>query len=108
LKLPNHFHEKRLIRWLTRWVVRPGQYEKHFVSKLTDADAEQLETQHWLETAADSGYLTQENAGKICDSLREIGKMLNSMIAKGSSFCRGESHSVREKSADYFVDGDSC
>src|SRR4029077_18938042 len=23
------------------------RYEKHFVSKLTDADAEQLETQHW-------------------------------------------------------------
>src|SRR5262245_65652023 len=23
------------------------QYERHFVSKLTDADAEQLETQHW-------------------------------------------------------------
>jgi four helix bundle protein len=24
------------------------RYEKHFVSKLTDADGEQLETQHWI------------------------------------------------------------
>ncbi|MCL4179396.1 MAG: four helix bundle protein [Verrucomicrobia bacterium] len=24
------------------------RYEKHFVSKLTDADAEQMETQHWV------------------------------------------------------------
>jgi len=25
------------------------RYEMHFISKLTDADSEQLETQHWLE-----------------------------------------------------------
>lgn len=24
------------------------RYEKHFISKLTDADGEQLETQHWI------------------------------------------------------------
>jgi four helix bundle protein len=35
-------------------------YQKHFVSKLTDADSEQLETQHWVETALDCGYLNQE------------------------------------------------
>src|SRR6516164_6786566 len=35
------------------------QYERHFVSKLTDADAEQLETQHWTDIALDCGYLTQ-------------------------------------------------
>jgi four helix bundle protein len=28
-------------------------YEKHFISKLTDADGEQHETQHWIETAED-------------------------------------------------------
>ena len=31
------------------------RYEKHFVSKLTDADAEQLETQHWLSIAVFCG-----------------------------------------------------
>src|SRR5205823_6354473 len=36
------------------------QYERHFVSKLTDADAEQLETQHWIDVAFDCDYLTQE------------------------------------------------
>jgi four helix bundle protein len=30
------------------WAKR--RYEKHFVSKLTDADSEQQETQHWIET----------------------------------------------------------
>ena len=64
------------------------RYERHFISKLTDADAEQLETQHWLETAVDSGYLEERQAEKMCDTLREIGKMLNSMIVKADSFCR--------------------
>lgn len=63
------------------------RYEKHFVSKLSDADAEQLETQHWLETAADIGYLKRDDAEKICDALREIGKTLNSMMVKGKLFC---------------------
>ena len=33
-------------------------YPKHFISKLPDADAEQLETQHWLIEAKDCGYLS--------------------------------------------------
>jgi four helix bundle protein len=40
-------------------------YEKHFVSKLTDADGEQQETQHWVDAALDCGYLTQR--GPITD-----------------------------------------
>src|ERR1043165_7065815 len=35
-----------------------------FISRLTDADAEQLGTQHWIEIAADCGYLDQD-AGAI-------------------------------------------
>jgi four helix bundle protein len=38
------------------------RYERHFVSKLTDADAEQLETQHWVETAVDCGYVAPNQA----------------------------------------------
>lgn len=36
------------------------RYEKHFISKLTDADGEQLETQHWIEVALDCGYISNE------------------------------------------------
>ena len=43
------------------------RYEKHFVSKLTDADAEQYETQHWIETAVDSGYISDDISNKLCD-----------------------------------------
>ena len=37
------------------WAKR--RYEKHFISKLTDADGEQQETQHWMETASDCNYI---------------------------------------------------
>src|SRR5436190_14185984 len=41
------------------------RYQRHFISKLTDADAEQMEAQHWLESATDSGYLTQEQIAPL-------------------------------------------
>ena len=67
------------------WGKRP--YERHFVSKLTEADAEQLETQHWADVAFDCEYLTQPQHALLLDSLSEIGKMLHSMIAKASQLC---------------------
>jgi four helix bundle protein len=34
-------------------------YVAHFVSKLTDADGEQAETQHWLDTATACNYVSE-------------------------------------------------
>jgi four helix bundle protein len=64
------------------------RYVNHFVSKLTDADGEQLETQHWIETADDCGYLTKEESTDFLQKCETIGKMLGSMISKAPSFCR--------------------
>jgi four helix bundle protein len=58
------------------------RYEKHFVSKLTDADAEQMETQHWVGEALDCGYLSETDAGQLNSGLEEVGRMLNSMMEK--------------------------
>jgi len=63
------------------------KYEKHFISKLTDADGEQLEIQHWLETAMDCNYLSNEIAGNLLSQCETIGRMLNSMMSKSKSFC---------------------
>ena len=67
------------------WAKR--RYEKHFVSKLTDADGEQLETQHWIDTAEDCGYLSPARATSLNKQLGEIGRMLNSMMDKAAQFC---------------------
>ena len=82
------------------------RYEKHFVSKLTDADSEQLETQHWLETAFDCGYINEDQRDSLCNDLQEIGRMLNSMIQKAASFCSSSPSSVREETIPYFTDHD--
>ena len=40
------------------WAKR--RYKKHFISKLTDADGEQQETQHWIETSCDCKYISMK------------------------------------------------
>jgi len=67
------------------WGKRP--YPKHFVSKLTDADGEQLETQHWIEIAGDCSYLSSIDTARLLSLCTSIGKMLNSMITKAERFC---------------------
>lgn len=67
-------------------------YEKHFISKLTDADGEQQETQHWIEIANDCGYLTTESTANLLQQCSSIGRMLNSMIKKSDSFCKPPSN----------------
>jgi len=63
------------------------RYINHFISKLTDGAGEQLETQHWTETAFDCGYISKELADTWLKKCSSIGKMLNSMIDKAEEFC---------------------
>ena len=86
------------------WAKR--RYEKHFVSKLTDADGEQQETQHWIDTAADCGYLTEEDLSSLNRELAEIGRMLNSTIEKAASFCGERTTMVCESTTEYFTNTD--
>ena len=70
------------------------RYELHFISKLTDADSEQLETQHWLEISEESGYIVSETSENLLQKCESIGKMLQSMIDKSSAFCKAIGRSV--------------
>jgi four helix bundle protein len=79
------------------------RYEKHFVSKLTDADAEQMEVQHWVGEALDCGYMTSVEAAQLNSHLEEIGRMLNSMIDKADSFCGAPDGVLHEDTAYYFA-----
>ena len=63
------------------------KYERHFTSKLTDADGEQLETQHWIRVAFSCGYLEESAARSVIASLEEIGRLLHGMIDKAEAFC---------------------
>ena len=76
------------------------RYSKHFVSKLTDADGEQLETQHWAMESFDANYLDQGQFDSIIGLCEEIGRMVNSMIRMSDSFS-GDEGVLREVSATY-------
>ncbi|MGH2643410.1 MAG: four helix bundle protein [Chitinophagaceae bacterium] len=64
------------------------KYEKHFISKLTDADGEQMETQHWIETSMDCIYISDEKAKHLIERYNLVERMLNSMMNKSASFCK--------------------
>ena len=82
------------------------RYEKHFVSKLTDADAEQMETQHWVSEALDCGYLSPADATQLNSGLEEVGRMLNSMMEKADSFCGPLDSALHETTVEYFTSAD--
>ena len=63
------------------------RYRRYFTSKLTDAFGEQMETWHWIDTARSCGYLSEAEARELLDLTDEIGRMLNAMIRRASSFC---------------------
>lgn len=83
------------------WAKR--RYEKHFISKLTDADWEQYETQHWIDTAADCDYLTTQQAERLNAKCAEIGRLLGGMMDKADLFCGTSPSMTRESAAEYFV-----
>ncbi len=60
------------------WAKR--RYEPHFVSKLTDCDGENAETDSCLDFALDCGYLTAAEHQELSALSGEVGKLLGSML----------------------------
>jgi len=66
------------------WAKR--RYEAHFISKLTDSDAENSETDTWLDFARNCGYLNDVSHKRLTSRCKEIGRMLGSMLKKPGDF----------------------
>lgn len=84
------------------WAKR--RYPKHFASKLTDADGEQLETQHWLRIAYDCNYISAEIHDELDALCLEIGKMLGSMIRQTEKFSGSGGSYLSEDPLPYLSD----
>ena len=63
------------------WAKR--RYPAHFTSKLTDADGELQETQHWLMRAKAYGYLDPLTFEALWNSAKLVGRRLGGMIKSG-------------------------
>lgn len=79
------------------------RYKRHFISKLTDADGEQLETQHWLLSALDCRYIKRNKYKELMRKSIRIGKLLGGMIGKADVFCGEMPTVIRESAPEYFV-----
>src|ERR671919_216805 len=66
------------------WAKR--RYEAHFVSKLTDCDGENSETDSCLDFAKSCEYITAECHSELTNLSQQIGRMLGSMVKDPSSF----------------------
>lgn len=59
---------------------RKRKYPAHFISKSTDADMENSETQVWLDFSLSCKYINRETYNDYLKRTEEVGKMLNHMI----------------------------
>jgi len=66
------------------WAKR--RYDAHFISKLTDCDAENSETDSSVDFARDCRYISAEEHQLLKDNCADIGRMLGQMMKKSQSF----------------------
>ncbi len=59
---------------------RKRRYPAHFISKLTDSDMENTETEVWLQFSVDCKYIGQEKFLDLSSRFAEVGRMLGYMI----------------------------
>jgi len=62
------------------------RYPNHFISKLTDADMENGETQVWLDIALACNYISDETFNHLDGQCEEVSKLLNYMINNPTKF----------------------
>jgi four helix bundle protein len=61
-------------------------YPKHFISKLTDVDMENSETQGRLEFSKACNYITEEVYNKLYSLSDEVGRIVQYMISNPEKF----------------------
>jgi four helix bundle protein len=65
---------------------RKRVYPKNFHSKLTDSDAENSETQVWLEFSLKCNYINETIYNELLNESNEVGKLINYMILNPQKF----------------------
>jgi len=67
---------------------RKRNYPAHFVSKTSDADMENSETQVWLDYALACEYIDKEKFTELLGKSEEVGKLLNHMMTFPEKYTR--------------------
>ena len=83
---------------------RKRRYEKHFISKISDADAEAAETRTWLRFANQCGYLDSEDFDELDQTYDHLCGGLVTMMKNPDPWC-GPSKMTQEPPVAYTPDG---
>lgn len=67
---------------------RKRKYPAHFVSKLSDSDAEAAETQVWLQFALHCEYIGENEYNLLKSKYDHICAMLTKMMRKPENWCK--------------------
>jgi four helix bundle protein len=67
---------------------RKRMYEAYFISKVSDADMENTETQVWLKFAFDCQYISEEIYTDLTSKSEEIGRLLDYYMKHPEKFRR--------------------
>jgi four helix bundle protein len=81
---------------------RKRRYERAFVSKLSDVEAEAAETQVWLEFAFKCGYVSREDTKSLYRAYDEVLRMIVSMANNVELWLlKEENRHVHEEDEEY-------
>ena len=64
------------------------RYQAAFVNKINEALGEAMETQSWLDQAADCSYINAKQFQEMDSAWQRVGAMLNRMMERAETFCR--------------------
>lgn len=65
---------------------RRRKYPAHFMSKLTDADSENTETEVWIDFAFACKYITATEHKELVANKEEVGRLLGDIIKNPSKY----------------------
>ena len=68
------------------------RYPRHFISKLTDSDGENLETQNWLRYSVACAYIEKSIYETLIAKSEEVGKLIRFMMNNPSKFGSKENY----------------
>ena len=66
---------------------RRRKYPSHFVSKLADSDAENTETEIWIQFSFDCKYIIDAQYKDFSERCAEVGRILGYMIRHPDKYC---------------------
>ena len=79
---------------------RKRRYPNHFISKLSDSDTENGETQVWLDFSLACNYISQEEYSELFNKTEEVARLLVFMMNNPEKLLSKQTHNSELKTSN--------